>query len=415
MPVNTDVPVSRFIPQGSIKKNFLVSEKGYESGIIYIQNYSTIGINLICSKKVTFSIIGLNTDDIQTTPQKSKLFFQKELEANTLYQERFNVTYNYVIVQVFIDQTLPPTDTCEIDINSCFMSRNQYNPAGFINSSISKVRNTNLITNSNDFHLDLVRGIHTDFTKVNILGIHQNRVLAPTNTTVVYPTSEFTLGLHNANFTIGNQFTPPSAAEALRITTNNTNDINNGTVGAVPPYSDATNSGARVLTMIYIDTNGAKQSVDVVSGSGLIGVSATAVLRIFVKEAGSDGSNKGDIAITNDLASRIYALINRLENESQGAIYQVPTDKNLVLRNITINTFFQGGTLKVLEHKNGLSYPLGVFRVGTTGETINYDLDGLVGAGSYIFVNIIPDGTTGGDNVINCNINAFECPLINSF
>ena len=46
---------------------------------------------------------------------------------------------------------------------------------------------------------------------------------------------------------------------------------------------------------------------------------------------------------------------------------------------------------------------------------INYDLDGLVTAGSYIYVNVIPNGSTGGDNLINCNINAFECPLINNF
>ena len=41
--------------------------------------------------------------------------------------------------------------------------------------------------------------------------------------------------------------------------------------------------------------------------------------------------------------------------------------------------------------------------------------DGLVEAGSYIYVNVTPDGTTGGDNLINCNINAFEVPLLNVF
>jgi hypothetical protein len=68
-----------------------------------------------------------------------------------------------------------------------------------------------------------------------------------------------------------------------------------------------------------------------------------------------------------------------------------------------------------LEHKNGLAYPLGVFRVNTNNTTINYDLDGLVDAGSYIYVNVIPNGVTNNENIINCNINAFECPLINSF
>ena len=67
------------------------------------------------------------------------------------------------------------------------------------------------------------------------------------------------------------------------------------------------------------------------------------------------------------------------------------------------------------KNKNGIEYPLGVFKVNTNNTLINYDLDGLVEANSYIYVNIIPNGTTGGDNLINCNINAFEVPLLNNF
>ena len=343
------------------------------------------------------------------------MFFQKTLEADTLFQRRFNINYNYFIVQVFLDQSITPSSTsANIELNTSFLSRTQYNPAGFTNSIIDKDANANLMLNANNFHIDLVRNLYTDFSKVNILGIHENRLNSVTSN-VLYPTAEFTLGLFSADFTLGNKFTPNTSAEALTISVVDTNDINNGTVGAVPPYSDATNTGAQILTMIYIDTNGVKQSVDIVSGNGLVGVSASAVLRISVKSAGSTNNNVGEIAITNGAGSRIYALIHPGRNVSQGAIYQVPTNKNLVLRNITINSFFQGGILTIIENKNGIEYPLGVFKVNTNNTLINYDLDGLVEANSYIYVNITPNGTTGGDNLINCNINAFEVPLLNNF
>ena len=167
--------------------------------------------------------------------------------------------------------------------------------------------------------------------------------------------------------------------------------------------------------MVYIDSAGDKKSVDIVTGNGAIGVTGTCVLRISVKTAGSGSKNAGEIAVTDNTGARLYAIIHPEQNASQGAIYQVPNNKNLVLRNITINSFFQGGVVKVLEYKNALEYPLGVFRVNTNNTTINYDLDGLVEAGSYIFVDVIPNGVTNNENIINCNINAFECPLINSF
>ena len=414
MPINSPIAVSRFVPECSFSKTITIADKGYESDPIYIQNYSVVGINLSCSQKCTLSIIGLNHLKTKTS-ENFKLFYQKKLDADTLFQRRFNINYNYFIVQVFLDQTITPSTTeANIELNTSFLSRTQYNPAGFTNSIIDKDANANLMLNANNFHIDLVRNLYTDFSKVNILGIHQNRKNS-VSSNVLYPTSEFTLGLFSADFTLGNKFTPSSSAEALTLSVVNSNDNNNGTVGAVPPYSDATNTGAQILTMVYIDSNGVKQSVDIVSGNGAIGVSATSVLRIAVKTAGSTNNNVGEIAVTNAGGSRIYALIHPTQNVSQGAVYQVPTTKNLVLRNITINSFFQGGTLSIIENKNGLEFPLGVFKINTNNSLINYDLDGLVEAGSYIYVNVTPDGTTGGDNLINCNINAFEVPLLNVF
>ena len=414
MPYNTPIGVSRFVPECSFSKTLTIADKGFESDPIYIQQYSAVAINLSVTQKCTLSIIGLNHNKTVTS-DNFKLFFQRKLEANELLQRRFNINYNFFIVQVFLDQSITPSSTtATIELNTSFLSRTQYNPAGFTNSLVEKDANTNLNLNTNSYHLDVVRNMYKEFSKVNILGIHENRLNSVTSN-VLYPTNPFTLGLFSADFTLGNKFTPPTVAEALTLSCVEAVDVNNGTVGANPPFSDATNTGAQVLTMVYIDTNGEKKSVEVITGNGAIGVSAKSVLRISVKTAGSGGKNAGEIAVTNAGGSRIYAIIHPGQNVSQGAIYQVPDNKKLVLRNITINSFFQGGTLKVIENKNGLEYPLGVFKINTNNNLINYDLDGLVDSGSYIYVDIEPDGTTGGDNIINCNINAFECPLLNSF
>ena len=414
MPINQNISISRFVPECSFSKTLTIADKGFESDIIYISSYSVVSINLSCTKNCKLSIFGLNHNKSVST-DNYKLVFQKSISENTPFQRRFNINFNYFIVQVFLDQTITPSSTeATIELNTAFLSRTQYNPAGFTNSIVDKDANSNLVLNTNNYHLDLVRNLYTDFSKVNILGIHQDRTNSVTGN-ILYPTNPFTLGLFSADFTLGNKFTPPAAAEALHLSVVNTNDVNNGTVGAVPPFSDATNTGSQTLTMVYIDSAGDKKSVDIVTGNGAIGVTGTAVLRISVKTAGSGGKNAGEIAVTDNTGNRLYAIIHPEQNASQGAIYQVPNNKNLVLRNITINSFFQGGVVKVIEYKNSLEYPLGVFRVNTNNTTINYDLDGLVEAGSYIFVDVIPNGVTNNENIINCNINAFECPLINTF
>ena len=414
MPINQNISISRFVPECSFSKTLTIADKGFESDIIYISSYSVVSINLSCTKNCKLSIFGLNHNKSVST-DNYKLIFQKSITENNVFQRRFNINYNYFIVQVFLDQTITPSSTeARIELNTSFLSRTQYNPAGFTNSIVDKDANSNLILNTNNYHLDLVRNLYTDFSKVNILGIHQDRINSSSGN-IVYPTNPFTLGLFSADFTLGNKFTPPAAAQALFLQCVETADINNGTAGANPPFSDATNTGSQTLTMIYIDSAGDKKSVDIVTGNGAIGVSAKAVLRISVKTAGTGAKNAGEIAVLDNAGSRIYALIHPEQNVSQGAIYQVPNNKNLVLRNITINSFFQGGIVKVIENRNGLEYPLGVFRVNTNNTLINYDLDGLIEAGSYIYVDVIPNGVTNNENVINCNINAFECPLINTF
>ena len=111
-----------------------------------------------------------------------------------------------------------------------------------------------------------------------------------------------------------------------------------------------------------------------------------------------------EIIINSDIAFEISKELKKIKDIRNIVIITQQTIYNLYSKILD----------KVL-HKNGLEFPLGVFKVNTNNSLINYDLDGLVEAGSYIYVNVTPDGTTGGDNLINCNINAFEVPLLNVF
>ena len=254
MPINNNVSVSRFCPELSFTKTLTIADKGFESDLIYIQNYSSIAINLSCTKNCTISLIGLNHNRQATyhQPENFNLFFQKKITENKLFQRRFNINYNFIILQVFLDQTITPSTTnATIELNTSFLSRTQFNPAAFHNSLVEKDCNSNAILNVNNHHLDLVRGIYKEFSKINVLGIHENRKLSSTGV-VTYPTSPFTLGNFSADFTLGNLFSAPTSAEALFLQTVDVNDRNNGTVGANPAFSDATNTGARNMVSILM-------------------------------------------------------------------------------------------------------------------------------------------------------------------
>ena len=110
MPINNVISVSRFSPECSFSKTITIADKGYESEPIYIANYSVVGINLSCTQKCTLSIIGLNHNKTVTS-ENFRLFYQKSLNADQLFQRRFNINYNYFIVQVFLDQSITPSTT----------------------------------------------------------------------------------------------------------------------------------------------------------------------------------------------------------------------------------------------------------------------------------------------------------------
>jgi hypothetical protein len=245
--------------------------------------------------------------------------------------------------------------------------------------------------------MDLVRGMHDEFKKVNIEGEVQ---ATPGGT-------PFTMGLDDL-------FTPSQTAEQLYIVSSSGDDTNAGT-------------GATTIRIVYINDQG-EQVEQVYPTSGLVkaslfGVVARAVIRVEVESTGGDGENQGDITIDNLAGTKVYALIRAgtLANVSHGAVYMVPDNKQLVLREINLTGVNHGADVVIRSWiwkpstNEYISYTLGSFRIDTTNIMIRYDFDGLLSEKDVITIDIYPDSATSSKTSFSANLNGMLCPLPNVY
>ena len=93
----------------------------------------------------------------------------------------------------------------------------------------------------------------------------------------------------------------------------------------------------------------------------------------------------------------------------------MPASKTLVLSDVNITGYSAGTTLEIIERASGIDYKIGSFQVNTANQQITYRLDTRVNAGSTVSVRQVPITTTGGNTLINININGMLCPTINNF
>ena len=270
----------------------------------------------------------------------------------------------------------------------------QFNSSTFLNSKIKVDDNTSLHRVANEFNVDMVRGLHDDFKKVNILGLTNQQNSA-----------EYTIGVNNYDvFSIGQ--TPID----LYVQNTSANDTTAGT-------------GARSITIFYIDSNYDEQTeifnMPVATGVHAVGVLGLAVHRVEVTQAGSLLKNDGDIFVTNSVGTVTFAHIPAGDNLSHGCYFVVPRNNQMILTDINISAIGFPATIRVYEYDLGSSRiraSIGDFRLSTNFNQMVYKLNGLVDAQKMIMVNIVPDaGAPTTQTLINVNINAVLAPLINSF
>tara|TARA_Y100001938_G_scaffold58331_1_gene81678 strand:+ start:1085 stop:2218 length:1134 start_codon:yes stop_codon:yes gene_type:complete len=377
MPYQQNTESFIYLPDATVIGDFIAD--GYESGFINTSAYSTISVNVKCSVAATLEIYS----SIDINGSNPDLFFSKTLTINKSFIKKFQIQADNFSVRV-----LNTTSTAgKIHLVTGLSSSTQFNTMTFLNSKQSIDDNTNLIRISNNYEVDLVRGIHNDFQKINIQGIQRTN-----------PSNEITIGLtENYSYTSAN--------------------VNASLVVAGANDNQPAGTGARHIRIQGVDDDGVEYDsiYDVNTGSGLMGVDFTGISRMTITEVGSLKHNEGIIKITGD-AGAILGYMGATENVSHFAYYKVPANKQLIVRDINIAAYAPSGKIVVYEFdpSTNIEASIGEFLVSTSYQQLTYTLDGLITAGKVVKINYIPTTTTG-DILINVNINGVLCPTISAF
>jgi hypothetical protein len=359
MPIQQNFQNFIYLSPATVIGDFIAD--GYESGFESMGAYSTICINVKTDVAATFELY----TSIDSTGSNPTLFYSKILTINQSFIKKFQIQADNFQIRV-----LNTTSTAgKIHLVSGLSTSTQFNTMTFLNSKQSIDDNTNLIRVSNNYDVDLVRGIHNDFQKINIQGIQRTN-----------PPAEQTIGL-GADY----KYTASNVVASLVVSGANDNQ--------------PAGTGARHIRIQGVDDDGVEYNsiYDVNTGTGLMGVDFTGISRMTITEVGSLGHNDG-------------------ENVSHFSYYKVPANKQLIIRDIHIAAYAPGGKIIVYEFdpSTNIQASIGEFLVSTQYQQLTYTLDGLITAGKVVKVNYEPTTTTG-DILINVNINAVLCPTISSF
>ena len=374
MPIQQNFENFIYLSPATVIGDFIAD--GYESGFESMGAYSTICVNVKTDVAATLEVY----TSIDSTGSNPTLFYSKILTINQSFIKKFQIQADNFQIKV-----LNTTSTAgKIHLVSGLSTSTQFNTMTFLNSKQSIDDNTNLIRLSNNYDVDLVRGIHNDFQKINIQGIQRTN-----------PPAEQTIGLGADYKYTGNGESTLSLSSA--------ND------------SFPAGTGARLIRIQGVDDNGDEFSFVYQVAAGQSGVNMTSISRMTITDVGSLEHNDGDITITADGGAIIGKML-ATDNVSHSSYYKVPANKQLIIRDIHIAAYAPGGKIIVYEFdpSTNIQASIGEFLVSTQYQQLTYTLDGLITAGKVVKVNYEPTTTTG-DILINVNINAVLCPTISSF
>ena len=361
---------------------------GFKSELEYCGSYSIINVSLASTVNSRITI----RQSPSQAEEDETLLYRTSITANNYFFKRFQIKGNFYSIEV--ENMSSPAVTGKLGLHCAQSLNTNFSASTFLNSKMSIDEDTSLVRVGNDYDNDLIRGMHFDFKKVNIQGIVDSR-------TTSIPTSEFTIGL-DTNFT----FNTTGVATNLQVTGVNDNQ--------------PAGTGARTIEIDGILDTGVRDTstYDVNTGTGSLGLNFLAINRATIKSAGSLHHNEGVINIQESGSNVTIARILATENVSHQAIYRIPSDRTLILREINIAGYSPSGTLKVIEidTTNNLEYSLGNFKITTNYTQLSYNLDGLINSGNVVKVNFVPDTPiVTGDVLININVNAIQCPAINDY
>lgn len=362
---------------------------GFSSGLTQVQNNSVLSINFKCTVDTVLKIFSCPTQD----DTEKQLFFEKTISANTVFHRRFAAPHQYVSIDVentgaVADGSLL-LDVCDyIDIH--------FDASTFLNSNIDIDTQTNLVRVANDYNTDMVREIHPDFKKINIQAFTQTQ-----------DTAEATIGNNGGDIT--SYTSGVGVTHALFANFAGTQDTSVGT-------------GAREITIEYVDANFDEQTAVVSSSTGgliSLGITGRLVQRVFVSGVGSGKANSGSITITESTNTEKFAFIPTGDNVSHTGIFLIPRNKHLIVTDAQLSLVGYNGLIRIFEWDYGgiqTKASIGDFRISSQNLTQTFRLNGKITEKKAVVINVIPDvGTPTNTTNICININGVLCPAINNF
>ena len=379
--MSTSSPITQVIPSLTFKNNIEKSAVIYTASV-QVAEFSLFSVAAQAKTDITISVFQQHKR-AGGSPTSTDLVYEQVVAANSPFYKRFTIKGNFAQIQITNNDAV---NDGRVVLTTCGLSIPNFEAQTFLNSTIDINANCALSRNANDFNLDLVRGIHQDFKKINILGITDKHQAE-------------TVGLDAMSYF-------PAAAETIYVASTS-NDDNIGGVGA------------RDVIMEYIDANGVEQTYTIIlQGTTILnlGITGFAVNSLKVSNAGGQAANQGTISVYTD--NTISQLLHRIlpsQNVSRVARYRVPTLKHLVVNDINISGFSVGTNLEVIERAAGIDYIIGTFQINTANQQLVYRLDTKVNGGSELYVRQNPITTSGATSLINININGMLCPAVNNF
>lgn len=366
------------------------------------QKWNTIQYNIYPKNNIVFKLYRINAETtIGTVAGTPELFYETEISSGTNWHKRF------VVPAFFSYYEITSTDTAPLNEIQVFCYGHHdtgYDAAAFPNSIVTFDNPTNLVLNGNDFHLDLVRDLHSEFKKINIAGAIESVSEVGTDKVV---------GLDET-------FNMDETAEDLYIT--------------VSGQDSTAGTGAQGLIIIYNDSNNERQEITLLlSGIGTnplqiggVNVPVTMVERAFVNRTGTLGSNENDITFHNLGNTKRFNIIPAGENISRATLFRVPADKVLVISDSSISGYSTvPGIISFVEgFSNGgtpttqIQREIGRFRIVTNATQYTYNIDAKVSAGEFLQVVFKPDTAPpypAGTCDISVTLNGMLCPLPNSY
>ncbi len=354
-------------------------DTGFKSIVVNANSFTTLNVNVRSNKNTTLKFFTLQS----VNDTNAHLFYETSISANTNYSKKLAIPSNYFQIQIVNVDASAGT----INLNTALSSADQFATQTFLNSSITTDDNTNLMRLANNYEVDLVRGIHSQFQKINIQGIQRT-----------IPASEETIGL-------GEDYKYTTTGFDAQLQVTGTNDNN------------PAGTGARLMSFSGLDDTGVEQTENITinTGTGTVGVNYMSINRMTISSVGSLTHNEGAINFLGS-GGAILGKIDATENVSHFAYFKVPAGKQLIVRDIHIAAYAPGGKIIVYEFdpSTTIQASIGEFLVTTAYQQLSYVLDGLITAGKVIKVNYVPPTETG-DILINVNINAVLCPTISAF